>query len=206
MHGHQYTPEERHFFEEYVTGHSYREIQTAFIDRFQWEISLSQIKGYIANHKLNTGRTGAFEKGKPSHNKGKKGECATGCEKSWFKKGHVPENYRPVGSERVSKDGYIEIKVADPKKWKMKHRVVWEQHNGPVPKDSCIIFLDGNKLNVDISNLQMIKRKILARMNQNDLFYSDPEITKVGVNIAEVANAVGEAKKRRKKEQRGSSK
>ena len=47
---------------------------------------------------------------------GKKGICADGCERTWFKKGHIPANYRPVGSERVNADGYIEVKVADPNK------------------------------------------------------------------------------------------
>lgn len=199
MYGHKYTPEERQFFVEYVPGHSYKEIQAAFITKFHWEISLSQIKGYIANHKLNTGRTGAFEKGKPSHNKGKKGVYAPGCEKGWFRKGHIPKNYRPVGSERVSVDGYIEIKIADPNKWRMKHVVIWEQENGPVPKGSCVIFLDGNKQNTNIKNLQMIKRKTLARMNQNGLIFDNPEFTKTGICIAEVAGAMGDAKRKRKK-------
>ena len=32
---------------------------------------------------------------------------------SRFKKGNVPKCHRPVGSERVNVDGYVEVKVAD---------------------------------------------------------------------------------------------
>lgn len=199
MYGHQYTPEERQFFIEYVPGHSHKEIQEAFIARFGWEITVQQVKGYIANHKLNTGRTGQFVKGQVSHNKGKKGEYAPGCEKTWFKKGHIPKNYKPVGSERISKDGYMEVKVADPNKWRLKHLVIWEQKNGLVPKGSCIIFLDGNKQNLDIGNLKMIRRKDLVRMNQNGLFSQFPELTEAGVHTAELMTALGEAKKKKKR-------
>lgn len=199
MYGHQYTPEERQFFIEYVPGHSHKEIQEAFIARFGWEITVQQVKGYIANHKLNTGRTGQFVKGQVSHNKGKKGEYAPGCEKTWFKKGHIPKNYKPVGSERISKDGYMEVKVADPNKWRLKHLVIWEQKNGLVPKGSCIIFLDGNKQNLDIGNLKMIRRKDLVRMNQNGLFSQFPELTEAGVHTAELMTDLGEAKKKKKR-------
>lgn len=199
MYGHQYTPEERQFFIEYVPGHSHKEIQEAFIARFGWEITVQQVKGYIANHKLNTGRTGHFVKGQVSHNKGMKGVCFPGSEKGWFKKGHIPKNYKPVGSERINADGYAEVKIVDPNKWRLKHLVIWEQKNGPVPKGSCIIFLDGNKQNLDIGNLKLIRRKELVRMNQNGLFSQFPELTEAGVHTAELMSALGEYKKKKKR-------
>lgn len=199
MHGHKYSDAEREFFLAYVPNHTYKEIQEAFIQRFGWDISTSQIKGYIGNHKLNTGKNGRFVKGQTSHNKGKKGQYASGSEKGWFKKGHIPKNYKPVGSERISKDGYVEVKVADPNKWRLKHLVIWEQKNGTVPKGSCIIFLDGNKRNLGIGNLKMIRRKDLVRMNQNGLFSQFPELTEAGVHTAELMTALGEAKKKKKR-------
>lgn len=195
---HRYSSEEKQFFIEYVPGHSYREIQEEFIQRFGWEITLSQIKGSIARYKLNTGRSGCFEKGRPSYNKGKKGLRFPGSEKGWFQKGHLPKNYRPVGSERISKDGYVEVKVADPKTWKFKHRVIWEQVNGPVPKGCCLIFLDGNKQNITLDNLMLVNRNTEVRMNQNELFFEDAELTKAGVHIAMLINATGNMRRRKK--------
>lgn len=195
---HKYTPDEQDFFAGYTQGHTYKEIQAAFTERFGWEITLSQVKGYMGNHRMNNGLTGRFKKGQVSHNKGKKGVCAAGCEKGWFQKGHTPKNHKPVGSERVSKDGYVEVKVSEPNKWKPKHKVIWEQHNGPIPAGKCIIFLNGDKADVRIDNLMLIDRKVNVRMNQTGLRYDDPDITKSAVNIAELMTAIGEAKRKKK--------
>lgn len=83
-----------------------------------------------------------------------------------FKVGHRPKNWRPVGSERVSKDGYIEVKMREGiRGWDMKHKVVWERHNGKVPKGNKISFRDGNTQNCDISNLYLVTYEDLMRKN-----------------------------------------
>lgn len=197
MYGHQYTMEEQRFMAEYVPRHSYREIQKAFTEKFGWEISLSQVNSYIGNHHLSTGRTGRFQKGQEPPNKGKKGVCAAGCEKSWFKKGHIPANYRPVGSERVNADGYIEVKVADPNKWKLKHRVVWESANGKIPKGYIIIFRDNDKTNTDIDNLLLIKRGTHAVLNHTGLCEYSGEFKETAICIAELKAATSRAKNRK---------
>ena len=69
---HRYTKEEQEFMRRDVPGHSHREIQQAFCEQFGWNISINQVKTYIKNHKLNTGRTGRFEKGHVPANKGEK--------------------------------------------------------------------------------------------------------------------------------------
>lgn len=195
MYGHQYTTKEQQFMAEYVPGHSYREIQKAFTEKFGWEISLSQVNSYIGNHHLNTGRTGRFQKGQEPPNKGKKGVCAAGCEKTWFKKGHTPINYRPVGSERINVDGYIEIKVADPNKWKPKHRAVWESVNGKIPKGCMIIFKDNDKTNTDIDNLMLIKRATNAVLNHTGLCRYSGEFKETAICIAELKVSASKAKK-----------
>lgn len=196
MNGHRYTVEEHQFMSEYVPGHSYREIQREFTKKFGWEISLGQVNSYIGNHHLNTGRTGQFQKGQEPHNKGKKGTCADGCEKTWFKKGHIPQNYRPVGSERVNKDGYVEVKVEDPNKWKLKHRVVWEAANGKIPKGCIIIFRDNDKTNINIDNLLLINRGTHAVLNHTGLCEYGGEFKETAIRIAELKVASSKAKRR----------
>lgn len=197
MYGHQYTVEEQKFMKEYVPGHSYKEIQKAFTEKFGWEISLGQVNAYIGNHHLSTGRTGRFQKGQEPPNKGKKGICADGCERTWFQKGHIPANYRPVGSERVNADGYIEVKVADPNKWKLKHRVVWESVNGKIPKGYIIIFRDNDKSNTDIDNLLLIKRGTHAVLNHTGLCEYSGEFKETAICIAELKAATSRAKNRK---------
>lgn len=198
MIGHKYTENEKEFMKKYVSGHCYREIQKAFVKEFGWEITLGQIKSYITNHGLNTGRNGCFEKGHVPHNKGKKGYCAPGCKKTWFQKGNMPDNHRKVGSERVNKDGYIEVKVEEPNVWRLKHRVVWENVHGEVPKDCIVIFRDGNKENTDISNLRMIKRSTNAVLNHTGLNEYTGEEKDIAIGIAELKIQIAKAKKRRK--------
>lgn len=198
MQGHQYTMEEHQFMAKYVPGHSYKEIQKAFIERFGWEITFGQIKSYVGNHNLKTGKTGRFQKGQEPPNKGKKGVCAAGSEKTWFQKGHIPANYRPIGSERINVDGYVEVKVQDPNKWKLKHRIVWESVNGDIPKGYIIIFRDNNKTNTHIDNLMLIKRSINAVLNHTGLYEYSREFKETAVRIAELKAATSDAKARKK--------
>lgn len=200
MYGHVYTDEERAFFEEYVPGHSYAEIQKAFIEKFEWEITASQVKSYIGNNHLNTGRNGRFVKGQVAHNKGVKmpREVYEKAKHTMFAKGNVPHNHKPVGSERVNVDGYMEIKVAEPNKWRLKHNVVWEQHNGEIPKGSVVIFLDGDKLNISIDNLKLIKRSEHLIMNRYNLHGANAETTEVATNLAKLIDTTNKAKRRKK--------
>lgn len=197
MQRHQYTTEERQFMARYVPRHSYREIQKAFTEKFGWEISLGQVKAYMGNHHLNTGMTGQFQKGQEPPNKGKKGTCAAGCEKSWFQKGHMPANYRPIGSERINVDGYVEVKVENPNKWKMKHRIVWESINGDIPKGYIIIFRDNDKTNTSIDNLMLIKRGTHAVLNHTGLYGYSGEFKETAICIAELKAATSKAKKQK---------
>lgn len=99
-----------------------------------------------------------FKKGHKTWNKGRpmSPEVYAKAKATMFKCGQQPLNYRPVGSERISVDGYVEIKVADPGIWKLKHRVLWEDANGPIPKGMMIKFKNGNKLDIRLDNLIMI--------------------------------------------------
>ncbi len=184
MVGHKYTPEEHEFLKEFIPGHTYAEIIEAYNQKFEEPITRSRVKGYMANHKINNGLTGRFKKGNVPFNKGCRGICAAGCEKTWFKTGHVPANHRAVGSERITKDGYIEIKIAEPNKWQLKHRFVWEEVNGPIPKGRNIRFLDGDKLNCNIENLALVSKAENLEITRQGLQYENPELTKTGVLIA----------------------
>lgn len=101
-----------------------------------------------------------FKKGYTPPNKGKKmpAEVYARCAPTMFKKGNRTHNYKPVGSERVNVDGYVEVKVADPGKWRLKHRVIWEEAHGPIPRGHNVQFRDGNSQNLSLDNLYLISR------------------------------------------------
>ncbi len=194
---HTYSAEVKKFIEENVRGNTSTELTRMVNDKFGTNYGVNNIKAYMKNHKLRNGLDTSFKKGHIPANKGKKGICGRGCEKTWFKKGHTPSNHKPVGSERIdSKDGYVLIKVAEPRTWKHKHRVIWEQHHGPIPKDYVVIFLDGDKQNLDINNLALITRNELKIMNNQRLRSEDAAITETGVLIARLISTKDKCKKK----------
>lgn len=106
----------------------------------------------------NIGAEFRFKKGQVPANKGLKGVYYDGSIATFFPKGHKPSNYKPVGTIREV-DGYFEIKMAEGmRQWKLLQRVVWERLNGPIPKNHIVTFLDGNKKNIEITNLAIFSR------------------------------------------------
>jgi len=103
----------------------------------------------------------------------------------------------PLFSECKNDRGYICIKLADTgkhhKAWRKKHIWLWEQANGKVPKNHCIIFLDGDKSNFDLSNLYCLSKRALGYMRLHGYsFSSDPNITKTTIGIIELALKIHE--------------
>lgn len=192
---HIWSVEEKEYLKKITPGHHYDEIVELINKKFNQEFTKDQIKAAIGRYKLNTGFSGCFEKGGIPFNKGKKGIYYEGSEKTWFKKGTMPSNYVPVGSERVNGDDYVDIKIADPSKWKGKHILTWEEHNGPVPKGQVVIFGDRNKRNFDINNLILISRQQLLMLNRNKLIQTDTELTKTAVIVADVLIKISEKRR-----------
>lgn len=141
--------------------------------KFNTEFKQSQIVGYVKNNKINSGRTGHYQKGVPSWSKGTKGVIKANS--GSFKKGLVPHNVKPIGSERVSVDGYIEIKVKGSKAWKLKHRIVYEQHFGKLKPGDVVRFKDDDQLNLEPGNLIKLSRAEHHFLNK--LGYSKADIS-----------------------------
>lgn len=119
-----------------------------------------------------------------------------------FKSGNLPHNTKPIGYERLSKSGYIEVKVkmrpSNPKcndNFVPKHKLVWEAANGPVPEDCVITFKDGNKQNIALENLVCITRGQNAIMNQAHIRCDNPDAFEVCLAMADIKSAVSKRKK-----------
>ena len=194
---HIWSDEEKQYLAEITPGRGYKEIQSMMSCKFGFDYTHHQIKGAITRNKLNTGRTGRFEKGHATWNKGTKG--LTKANVTSFKKGQKPHNYKPLGSERITKDGYCEIKVSDTgRRWRPKHVLIYEKHHGKVPKGSAVIFLDGDKRNFDIDNLYLVTRSQLAMLNKNSLIQKDAELTKTAINVVDLMKKISAIEKKDK--------
>ena len=125
-------------------------------------------------------RRGCFEKGQRPWNKGIQ-FSPPGSEKGRFKPGQKPHTWQPIGSERVTKEGYLKRKMTDtgypPRDWVEVQRIVWEEHFGPIPDGHVVLFRDSNKLNFDPGNLELISRA--ENMNRNSYHRYGPEIAQL---------------------------
>jgi hypothetical protein len=96
-----------------------------------------------------------FKPGFTPWNKGKPGSTGlhANCRATQFQRGRPPEaarNYVPLGSLRLSKDGYLERKVTDAhpvpaRRWVAEHRLVWERAHGAIPPGHIIVFRPGQR-------------------------------------------------------------
>ena len=180
------TKEQDDYMRSISAGKTNEELIEIMYERFGIRFTESQMKNYRSRKGIVTGLDCRYKKGCVSVNKGKKmpSEVYARCSATMFKKGRKPNNWKPVGSERVeSKDGYILVKVAEPNKWKPKHIVIWEQANGPVPDGYKIMFADQNKRNFNLDNLLLISKGESAQLNKNRMVFKDAELTKTGLNL-----------------------
>ena len=115
------------------------------------------------------GRRCQFHKGLVPWNKGVKGLSYEGSKPTQFKAGHRPHTWRPIGSDRVSKEGYLQVKLYDTgctrRDYVPVHHLVWELHRGPIPGGYRVTFKDRNKTHIIIANLELVSVADMMRRN-----------------------------------------
>lgn len=152
-----------------------------------------------ASHKYATGNT--------PWNKGRKGKGLYKTMPTQFQPGNVNTNELPVGSEKVIK-GYLYRKVALLRggqykynnRWKPVHRLLWEEHNGPIPPDHFVIFLDGDTTHIELNNLACIPKAVHAWINRHGYSkLSDADLCRSAIAIAEIELKLNQLKPSRVK-------
>ena len=150
------------------------------------ESYLSAMRGILIQELTEKGKIHRFVKGQTSINKGKKWneympeESQEQSRRTCFKKGNIPHCAIPDGGTviRQRKDRnerpYIMVKVPGERKLKHLHVHTWEQAHGPIPKRYNIVFKDGNTMNCELSNLEIISNAEL--MLRNTMHRYPPEV------------------------------
>ena len=142
----------------------------------RFDVSLNNVKAVCKRNGWMTGRTGCYAPGCIPHPDAR----PRGPNKTSFKRGNRPHNWLPVGSTRVTRDGYSEVKVAEPRTWRQLHLLMWEKAFGTVPDGFCVSFIDGDSANVALDNLELISRN--ANLQINRLRYSSrPDLVKPAI-------------------------
>jgi len=152
----------------------YEDMQEPFFAEFGVHKKVGQFRSLIHNQGWVSGRDGRFQKGNVPFNKGTKGIMKANS--GTFQRGNVPHNECPMGYERLSKDGYVEVKVPGINKhtgydghFILKHKYIWEQRHGDIPEGMSLTFIDGDRTNICIENLELIRRAVLLQLNRHGI-------------------------------------
>lgn len=124
------------------------------------------------------GTSSRFQLGRKAHNKGIRRPAGWGpgrMKQTQFKPGQrqgiAAQHVAPVGTTRLCKNGYIQRKVSgEPglkasQAWAFEHRLLWEEHLGPVPPRHKVVFKNGDKSDLRINNLALIHSRVLMARN-----------------------------------------
>lgn len=126
-------------------------------------------------------------------------QCMTKAEVSKYNIQKISKK-KPLGSEkldRLKKGRYQRTKIKTAEGWKTKHVHLWEQaHKQAVPKGHCIIFLDKNKRNYSIDNLECCSYAETLAINKKRGRSHFQDVTKAHVLLAKIYTSL----KKRKKE------
>lgn len=130
-----------------------------------------------------------FKPGQTPWNKGTHFVAGGRSDETRFKKGRPPSearNYVPIGSYRISKDGYLERKTTDDpsiypaRRWSFVHRLVRIEANGPIPDGHLIVFRKSQRTSkleeITLDRLECIS--LAENMRRNTFHNYGPEVAK----------------------------
>ena len=190
----------------YRLGQIYRRAKTLRIKKSA-EFLASDMSGRVARGRQDPNMiANRFQPGIVPWNKGTHHVAGGRSAETRFKKGRKPEesrNYLPIGTLRLSKDGYLERKISDDqsvypaRRWQFVHRLVWIAENGPIPDGHMVAFKPGQFTNkeelITADRLECISRADNAR--RNSIWNTDPEIMRLHQLKGQITRQVNRIKK-----------
>jgi len=147
---------------------------------------LEKTEEHIIQH-----RKGQFDGTRPVWNKGMKGLLIPGSEKGFFKKGNLPHNTKFDGasSVRLNNEGipYRFVRVSL-REWVHESVLVWEKTHGPIGKDMVVRHKNGNTLDNQIDNLELITRA--ENMERNSIHQYPEELKQTIMTLSKLNKAL----------------
>lgn len=127
---------------------------------------------------------GMYRKGQAPPNKGRKqveymsAEAIERTAKTRFRAGNKPHNSLPEGTVIIKKERksekWYKYEVQPKGRMELYHKMMWERVNGKIPESHCLWFLDGDTMNVELENLELITRA--ENMRRNSIHNNPAEI------------------------------
>ncbi|HZJ80491.1 MAG TPA: HNH endonuclease signature motif containing protein [Dysgonamonadaceae bacterium] len=138
-----------------------------------------------------------FKKGHKTFNKGMKQsdwmspEDLKKVKKHWYKKGNVPHNVHAEGDGAISirKDNrgipikHIRVSLGI---WEPLHRYNYEKKHGPIPEGYMLSFKDGNTLNTEDDNIELIT--MIENMYRNAKYNYPKEVIPSMTLVKQIEN------------------
>lgn len=184
-----------------------RELHALFVQVWnRADVSFENFKALCTRKGWKTGRSGQFVKGvvayPPAKGTNHPGSQATQFKKGHGRTGHAVTLYKPIGTERITPDGYLERKVNDgpnlKARWQAVHRLNWIAANGPIPPGHRLKCLDGNRLNTDPANWRAVPNALAPRLDGRfgrGFNTAPPELRPLILATTELEHAAREARK-----------
>lgn len=208
-----YSPEQKVFLEEYARLLSRKELTEAFNRKFGTHKTMQALKGWCNARGYNAASDGRFKEGDVT--------WQTGLSKEEFRSHYTEESFHQM--LHPMREANIKYKIGDEitdhgtddpyivtsldysldfhSRTTPKGRYIWEQAHGPVTEGYCVIYLDGNHKNCDLSNLACIPLKYRMIMAKNQWFTNSREHTLAAIKWCELFYAMrGQPKQSHKHE------
>lgn len=170
----KYNEIQKKFIVENYRGRTTKQLTDMFNKEFNTNITSEKMSSFKKYHKLKSGVN------------------------TMFVKNIKPHNYKTIGSEFINSDGYVMIKIAEPNKWILKQRYIYEKLHGSIPEGYSVIFANKDKTDFSEDNLLLVENKDKLVAKNKHLIYKNKELTKTGLLIAKLINKTN-AKALRKK-------
>lgn len=191
-----YSVEQEEFLKENAPLMSRKKLTERFNEKFGANRTVPGIKAFCNSRGYNSSSTGRFQEGHISWQTGLSGEE--------FKSHYTEESFqrgiegmrqanktRKIGDE-IIRHGIpmvvVSLEYGRPfdERVQPKRRVVWEQLHGEIPKDHCIIHLDGNHMNCDPSNLYCMPIRYRPILSKNNWWFKNPELILTAIKWCEL--------------------
>jgi HNH endonuclease len=158
---------------------------------------ISKMREFGARHR--------FAKGQPAINKGKKQtdymtpEAIERTKKTRFQQGGDNGKQLPIGTITIlnNKGGKVKCIILGNGKRAHLNRHTWAQAHGEIPKDMIIVHKDGDAMNCDLANLEMISKA--ENMRRNSVLNLPPEIKEATYDIAKLTRKINFLTKKTKR-------
>lgn len=195
-----YLPEQEQFLKENAALMSRKELTEKFNREFNTNRSVNAIKSFCNARGYNSSSTGRFEKGNISWQTGLRGtEFKSHYTEESFARGiegmRQARKTRKIGDE-VLHNGIpyivVSLEYGVPFKSRIypKRRYVWEKAYGDIPSDHCIVHLDGDQSNCNLSNLYCMPTRFRPLLGKNHWWFGDAEMTLTAIKWCELRCAL----------------